>query len=207
MASFDNTYSRFIALAKIVLPLAALALLSTLFLFSRDVDPTRSIPYSNVDVEQLVREQRVNAPHYSGVTSDGTAISVSAESAIPELGNPERASATAMTARLDFANGGHTDIQSASGQIDTGAGNAVLDGGVIIDTSDGYHITTNKLTTALDQTSVVTDSTINATGPLGTLTAGQMELNQTNGENGGYLLVFKQGVKLVYDPAEQGELE
>ncbi|WP_212522844.1 LPS export ABC transporter periplasmic protein LptC [Actibacterium sp. MT2.3-13A] len=200
MASRDNAYSRFITLAKIGLPLAALALLSTLFLFSRNIDPTQSIPYATVDVEELVREPRVTAPNYSGVTSDGTAIAVQAKAARPDPAGPGRASAEALSARLDFADGSSADITSAQGRVDTAEGLAYLEGGVVIDTSTGYHITTEALTTALEHTSVVTESTVEATGPLGRLTAGRMQIDEDADAPGQYLLVFKDGVKLVYDP-------
>ncbi|MGC9368563.1 MAG: LPS export ABC transporter periplasmic protein LptC [Paracoccaceae bacterium] len=202
MPSRDNAYSRFITLAKIVLPLAALALLSTLFLMSRNIDPTESIPYATVDVEELVREPRVTAPNYSGVTSDGTAISVQAETARPDPEGADRASADRLTARLDFADGSSADIASAEGLVDTAAGLAYLQGGVVIDTSTGYHITTEALTTALEYTSVVTESTVEATGPPGRLTAGRMEMDEDPDAPGQYLLVFKDGVKLVYDPVK-----
>ncbi|HDR29767.1 MAG TPA: hypothetical protein ENN83_14595, partial [Rhodovulum sp.] len=63
MASHDNAYSRFIALAKIVLPLAALGILSTLFLISRDTPSGDDLPYSRVAVDELIREQRIGAPN------------------------------------------------------------------------------------------------------------------------------------------------
>jgi len=202
MPSRDNAYTRFITLAKIVLPLAALALLSTLFLLSRNIDPTESIPYATVDVEELVREPRVTAPNYSGVTSDGTAIAVQAETARPDPEEADRASADRLTARLDFADGNSADITSAEGTVDTKAGLAYLEGGVVIDTSTGYHITTEALTTALEYTSVVTETTVEATGPLGRLTAGRMQLDEDPDAPGQYLLVFKDGVKLIYDPVK-----
>lgn len=202
MASYDNSYSRFVALVKIFLPLAALALLSTLFLLSRSIDPTASIPYSQVEVEQIVREQRVGAPNYTGVTNDGTAIAVTAKSALPNITNPARASATSLVARLDFKDGTSADITAEHGEVDTDTDIAVLTGNVVIDTSGGYHITTNKLTTHLNETALFTDSTVNADGPLGTLTAGNMKLDPDPNAPGQYLVVFKGGVKLIYDPKE-----
>jgi lipopolysaccharide export system protein LptC len=200
MPARDNAYTRFITLAKIGLPLAALALLSTLFLISRNIEPTETLPYSSVDVEELVREPRVTAPNYSGVTTDGTAIAVQAETARPDPENPDRASAEVLAARLEFADGSSADITSAEGAVDTDAGLAYLEGGVVIDTSTGYHITTEALTTALERTSVVTESTVEATGPLGRLTAGRMQIDEDEEAPGQYVLVFKDGVKLVYEP-------
>lgn len=200
MSPSDNSYSRFIALAKVGLPLIALALLSTLFLFSRNNDPTQSAPYARVDVEELVRDQRVSAPNYTSVTSDGTAIAVSAASARPDPANPNRAAAFDVTARLDFPDGNAADITAKAGAVDTKAGQAHLSGGVTIDTTTGYHVTTQALITALDHTEVETESDVHAQGPLGDLQAGRMVLTPDPAAPGQYVVVFKDGVKLVYDP-------
>ena len=63
MTMYDNSYSRFVALTKVILPIIALGILSTLFLFSRNIDPTQSIPYADVDVEGLAREQQIGRAH------------------------------------------------------------------------------------------------------------------------------------------------
>lgn len=202
VTSYDNSYSRFIAMAKIVLPLAGLGLLSTLFLFSRNIDPTRSIPYSQVDVDQIVREQRIKSPDYNGVTSDGTAIRVIAETARPDVTNPNRASAEALVARLEFSDGGFADITAEAGVIDTAIDEARLRDGVVIDTSTGYHIVTERLKTALSETRLSTDTTVTADGPLGHLTAGRMELYPNPDAPGSYVVVFNDDVKLIYDPQE-----
>ena len=66
MARADNAWSRWVALLKIVLPLIALALLSSIFLLSRTIDPTATIPFTEVDVEDRVREPRLTEPKFSG---------------------------------------------------------------------------------------------------------------------------------------------
>ncbi len=53
MATYDNTYSRVVAWLKILLPLLALAILSTLFLVARTIDPAQNIPYADVDIDEL----------------------------------------------------------------------------------------------------------------------------------------------------------
>ena len=45
MATGDS-YSRLVQIGKIVLPLVALGILSTLFLFSGEVDPEAAIPFA-----------------------------------------------------------------------------------------------------------------------------------------------------------------
>ncbi|MCO8143642.1 hypothetical protein NHN26_00260 [Rhodovulum tesquicola] len=200
MASHDNAYSRFIALAKIVLPLAALGILSTLFLISRDTPSGDDLPYSRVAVDELIREQRIGAPNYAGVTQDGTAILFRAESARPDTDASGRAMAEAVRARLDMPDGSHADIAARRGVVDTAAGLAVLEGEALIDTSTGYRVRAASLTSMLERTDVVGEGPVTAEGPPGRIEAGAMRLSTDPGNDDRYVLVFKDGVKLVYEP-------
>lgn len=197
MAAHDNIHSRLVAWLKVILPLAALALLSTLFLVSRGIAPEDALPYSEVDVEELAREPRLTAPRYAGVTQDGAALSVTAEVARPDMGGG--ASATALTARLETPDGVTTDIAASDGQLDTAAGLLTLTGDVRIAASSGYAITTGELTAALDRTLLTAPGTVAATAPMGRIDAGAMQLTSQGDD---YVLVFNGGVKLVYEPKD-----
>jgi len=202
MATYDNAYSRFIAWAKIVLPLLALAILSTLFLFSRGLDPGQTIPYADVDIEELAREPRITAPNYAGVTEDGAALSIFAQTARPDPDSPERVNALDLRAAIDAPDGLRIDITSAIGTMDSRRRQAELGGGVRVETSTGFTLRTDRLTTSLDGALMAADSVITADSPLGSISAGQMRLERGDGETNHYLLVFKGGVKLIYIPQD-----
>jgi lipopolysaccharide export system protein LptC len=81
-AALDG-WSRLVALLKVLLPLTALAILSTLFLISNRINPDDALPYAEVDVEARLKEPRITAPTYAGTTSDGAALEVTAAEARP----------------------------------------------------------------------------------------------------------------------------
>jgi len=197
---YDNAYSRLVAWLKILLPLAALSILSTLFLVSRSVDPEAAIPYSDVEVAVILREQKIAAPEYSGMTRDGTAITLSSDSARPEGNN--RVSAEALVARLDTSDGGRLDIDAGRGVIDTAERVARMEGGVRMQSSTGYVIETEEITASLDATFVESAEGIVATGPAGDIRAGRMELRRSDDGEGSpsYHLVFTDRVRLIYQP-------
>lgn len=203
MRAIDNGYSRFVAWVKILLPMAALGLLSSIFLLSRDVDPTGSIPFAELSVDELAREQRISAPNYAGVTLDGTAISFSATTARPAVSNRNMVDATDIRAALEGADGSITRLSARMGTIDTDASQATLRGGVIITTSTGYRITTDGVVARLDRTEVISDGPIKARGPSGVFTAGSMSLTPSDNDPASSVLVFKNGVDLVYTPRYQ----
>ena len=202
----DNPYSRFVAWAKIVLPLAALALLSTVFLLARNIDPTQAIPFAEIDVEELAREQRISAPNYAGVTEDGAAISVTASTARPDPDSPERVDATDLEAELITATGVRYQLSSQRGEIDSGADMAYLQGGVVVTTSSGYRITSDAMSTSLSRTLLESEGPVQADGPAGRLDAGSMSLaplpDAEGDDSANHLLVFNKGVKLVYTPSD-----
>jgi lipopolysaccharide export system protein LptC len=201
MATYDNSYSRVIALTKTVLPIVALAILATLFLFSRKIDPNSAIPYAEVDVAELAREQRIGAPNYAGVTDDGSAISVTARAARPDSTGGSGVTATALSAVIEKISGGRIEVVSDAGTIDTARQTSSLTGNVVVKTSTGYTIRTTGITLALDRTDIKTTGPVVADGPPGVINAGLMELYQEGGAQDRHVLVFKNRVKLVYIPA------
>ncbi|ARC87250.1 LPS export ABC transporter periplasmic protein LptC [Rhodovulum sp. MB263] len=203
MQAHDNAYSRFIAAAKIVLPLAALGLLSTIFMISRDHGKGGEDglpPYAKVEIEGILRDQRLGAPNYAGVTRDGTAISVRADTARADPDSPGRSEASNMQARLDLPDGSSAEIEARTGSVDTADQVAVLEGDARISTSTGYRIETDRLRSAFADTDVEADGPVNADGPPGRIEAGRMTLRADPDHEGRYLLVFKDGVRLVYEP-------
>ncbi|WP_421702189.1 LPS export ABC transporter periplasmic protein LptC [Aliiroseovarius sp.] len=205
MATYDNTYSRVVAWLKVLLPVIALVLLSTMFLISRTIDPSRAIPFANVDVEGMVRDQRISAPSFSGVTEDGAALSITAETARPLPDNADGMSAEALTARIETPDGAQVDIEAAEALVDGATSLLTLSGGVVVTTSTDYRIEAAGLITKMDRAEMESDGAVQATGPLGTLDAGQARIAPADGDASTYLLVFKDGVKLVYVPKGPGD--
>lgn len=204
MARAQNTYSRVVAWIKIILPLSALGLLSTLFLFSRTVDPTQSVPVSQIDLEQRAQDLGATNPRFAGVTREGDEIHFAAEFARPDRDVPKHLIAERVTAQMRLSAGTVIDITSAQADMQQGQMTASLMGEVRITTSTGYVITTERLNARLDEVHAETPGQIAATGPLGALTAGQMLLHN-NAESGMPELLFTQGVKLIYQPGKAGE--
>lgn len=185
--------------AKVIFPLVALGLLSTMFLFSRTLDPSDAIPFADIDIEKIAREQQLTAPRFSGTTSDGSAITVDAESALPDLINPRRLTIQKVIARIETQNGPSYGIIAKTALYDGNDEILDLEGEVRLSTSTGYRLETEKLTADLATTGVTAPGFVTGRGPAGMLEAGSMKLT-TDGAT--QVLVFKNGVKLVYDPKE-----
>lgn len=199
MARID-LHSRLVNWLKVVLPLAALAILSTLFLLADRIDPTAAIPFADVDVEDLARDPRMTSPTYAGTTSDGAGITLTAAEARPaaEGGNTV---ASGMAALLETPDGQRIDITADRAEFDSAAQGLVLSGGVTLATAAGYRVETASMRAELGQTRVESTAPLQITAPLGALEADRFVLTQNPDDASAYLLVFNGGVKLIYQPA------
>ncbi|MFD1913554.1 hypothetical protein [Halodurantibacterium flavum] len=199
MSLTDSGYSRLVTWLKIGLPLIALALLSTLFLFSRTIDPTRAIQFTALNVEELAREPRVTAPRYSGLTSDGSALRVEAATARTDPLQPSGLSGQEVEAWLETPDGQSAAMQATSAAIDQGSGELRLTGAVRLETSGGYDLQSEEVIALLDRTRLVSPGPVQGSAPAGDLEAGAMTLQQApDGQS--YVLVFNEGVRLLYRP-------
>jgi len=206
MSSFDNLYSRAVVWVKIALPLLALGLLSTLFLFSRNLNSGRGALYPDPDIETLAREPRLTAPAYAGVAKDGAAISVVASVVRPDADDGRTIRAEELRATIDAADGLHVELSSDRGAFYEGERRVVMSGAVHAETSTGYRIGTEELVADLDGILLSTETAVTAESPFGTLEAGRMEFGRTpDSAQKNYVLVFNGGVKLIYAPRNEGE--
>ncbi|WP_136683189.1 hypothetical protein [Falsirhodobacter xinxiangensis] len=200
MTKRGDRHSRRVAFLKVVLPLVALVLLSTIFLVSRTIDPDDAIPYAQVDVEGRAMDPRMTLPTWSGVTEDGAALAISAAEARPPT-DSAAATATALRALLTTPDGVKTEAQATSGTLD---GNTLrLDGAVRLTNSAGYDIRAPGLVTTLDRTGISSTGALTAQAPMGQITAGGMTLGEDDAKPGNYRLDFTGGVKLIYTPPKQ----
>lgn len=174
-------------------------MLSTMFLFSRNLDPSKAIPFSEIDIEKIAREQQLTSPRFSGTTSDGSAITVDAESAVPDLTDFRRLTILKAVARIESQTGPSYGIIANTAFYDGTAGILEMEGRVRLSTSTGYQLETEKLVTNLTDIGLDAPGAISGRAPAGRLEAGSMTLTTTGDTQ---VLVFKNGVKLVYDPKE-----
>ncbi|WP_300056862.1 hypothetical protein [uncultured Roseobacter sp.] len=196
-----DRYSRTVAWLKVVLPLAALGILSTLFLLSRVIDPTEAIPFADTEVQDRLLNQQVTGPYYSGTSADGDQIAFVAEKVTSPNGLTGATQAEDVFVKIDMATGTTINVTSDSALVNVANDLANLTGNVVITTSQGYVMTSQALSARVTVLNLRSPGTVLATTPGGDLVAGAMELS-TEESGGPAQLVFTNGVKLVYQPKQ-----
>ena len=196
MVRLPNTYSGVVAWLKVILPLIALGLLSTLFLFSRARTPPTSLPFLDIALQERIREQQITGPYFVGTTENGLSLTLSADAARPDSGDLGRLSADNVTVQIKTKAETLVVMSSQSGVLDVGAGRAQLTGGVSVNSSSGYTIETEALYSSLNSLHIETDGEVRGAGPVGSFQAGKMILTSGNKDKALHLL-FTNGVILT----------
>jgi lipopolysaccharide export system protein LptC len=195
----SDRYSRLISWLKVLLPLTALGLLSTLFLLSRDVDPEAQIPFADKEIQDRMRDQQVTGPFFTGTTADGDQIMFSAEKLTTPEGQTDANEAENIRSVVDLASGNTVTMTANLARFDLARDHAELSGEVLIETSTGYRLASELLTSTMSSLNLVSPGPVEGETPVGTLNAGRMTLGPPK-EGEPTQLVFTNGVKLVYIP-------
>ncbi len=197
MAGQLTGHSRLVFWLKVLLPILALAILSTLFLFARRIDFEGSLPYAEVDIGALANDPRLTAPEFSTVTEDGAAVRVAATTVRPGATADGPVTADDVLAVYEGPSGARITVRARAGAMDNAARQLRLEGDVDLLTSDGYSLRAPKMVSSLARTDVIAEGPVDGTAPLGTIKAGGMQFSGASGE---HLVVFNRGVRLIYRP-------
>lgn len=193
-------HTQFVRAGRVIMPLLALALLSSLFLLNQRPDPDAAIPFASADVELLAREQRLTAPRFAGVSSGGASFSISADLARPDITDPRILSADRLSIAVDGLEGGNTlFVQARRGQVDTGAQTLQLAGDILIRSSIGIAVKTDQMMADVATMTMFVPTPVTGAGPFGNFTAQTMRLSR-NPVTGDQLLLFEGDVTLLYEP-------
>ena len=104
-----------------------------------------ALPYSEVDVQGRVMDPRLTEPTWSGLTSDGSRLNISAaEARLPAEGRP--AEISALRADLVTPDGVTMHLQSTAGRYDEARQSVTFTGPVRVNTSSGYDIRMTEAT-------------------------------------------------------------
>jgi lipopolysaccharide export system protein LptC len=199
MARADNRYSQFVALAKIVLPVLGLGLLSSLFLLSNQSTEVGELPYSEVELEEIVTNKSVLGPNYKTTLESGAAVDLRARTARPILSTPGQFRAMDVTGTMTTASGDEITFDGGVAMIDQNEKIATVQDGLRIVHSDGYILTAKGGFTQFDGTEAMSEGDVVMKGPGITVTAGRAELRPEPGTES-QVVVFSGGVRVLYTP-------
>ena len=203
MANPTGGYSRTVQILKIVLPLSALAVLSTLFLISERVDIDGAA--ARIGISELLTEQGMSAPNYVTTTADGSILSLKGARAKPIEGEAGTFEISKVELRLVQPAGGAIELVADKANIPANRNLASFFGNVALQTNNGIKVTTTSLDAATDLSLIRISDPLEALTPFGSLSAGMLEIRsyEAGEKKGSYIAHFQNGVKLIYSPQKR----
>ena len=171
-------HSRIVGLLKIALPLLAFGLILSLAIYSMVFKPTNgvAISYSSRgDEETTIAMQN---PRFVGDDAKHEPFEVGAQKARQNPDEPSLVEMTGVRARMEMQSKLGLNLVAARGVLDTANRILVLNGPLVVTSSDGYKITTTEARVDIQARQLTGQKPIVATGPWGSLTAAAFQADQ-----------------------------
>lgn len=199
MPRADNAYSQFVALAKIVLPVVGLGLLSSLFLIPNQRSEIGELPYSEVELEEIVETQSVLGPRYSTILDNGALVTVNARTARPILTAPGEYLAFDLSGVMETEGGTQITFEGGEARIDENTKIARVEDGLRIVHGDGFVLTARGGASNFEGTRAHSEGDVVLTGPGISVYAGRAEF-APDPRTQDQVMVFSDGVRVLYKP-------
>lgn len=197
-------YSRLVALMKIALPLAAVALIAAIFLSARDRGELTDL-FTPEELARLGAGLRLENPRFAGVTPTGEAYVVRADWALPDTAMPRIITLERPRGEIQLADGRTLAVTANQGELDRRRKSALLEGDVTAESSDGYRIETDRIEVDFDARTARAPGPVTAHGPRGSIEAGSMRTEGGPGDLADGQIWFENRVRVVFIPAQGAE--
>ena len=197
MARTPPGYTRLVRGAKIALPVGAVVLIGAIFLSGRDES---SGLFTAAELAALGSGLRLEQPRFTGVTENDEPFVVEAAWALPDGAMANTVTLEKPTGRITLSTGVELTATAAEGLMHRKDETLALGGGVVIETSDGYHVETEALDIDLRGRTAASRGRITGRGPAGEIEAGSFRSSGLGKEDAGAQIWFENGVRLVFIP-------
>lgn len=194
-----RAYSRAVAWMKVLLPLGAVALIAAIFLTARDKGDLTKI-FTAEELATLGAGLRLDNPRFAGLTEQGEPFAIRADWALPDSAMPRLIDLERPEGEIEMSDGRTIAARAATGRMHREDKTLVLEGGVVLDTSDGYHIETGLIEIDLGAKTANAPGPVRGTGPRGQIDAGSFRAAAGEGAAGAGQIWFENGVRLVFIP-------
>ncbi len=190
-------YSRSVYFLKIVLPMIAIGLLATVFLFTTERTIPGGLNFSPADLDSLESGMQVISPRFSGSSENGDVYSFSASRILPDNPKPKIVTAESLSGQISFLQGTTMLLNAGKAVFQLEDRTMNLFDGMTIVFSDGFRAHAEQMFADLRNGSLETVGTVTATSPMGDIEAGKLRVVTTeeNGEEN-RMIWFEDGVTL-----------
>jgi len=202
-AAGSGSYSRFVSIMKIALPLGALALFATVLIYSGVFDSHDRLDISFREISSINNDLRMVSPRIAGLDSTGRPYLITADTATQAQDRPSLVALDNIQADLKMTEDANwLSLAATSGQLDTEHEQLNLAQKVDLYSSWGYEFHGTSAAIDFRKGTLASKEPVEGHGPLGTLRADSM-----TADNATQTLRFMGRVKVrIYEkPSAKGE--
>lgn len=171
-------YSRFVVLMKRVLALGAFLIIAAVLAFFFVQRMPRQLQVSYERLARVENDLSMIKPRLTGSDTKGNPYVITAEMAVQDAHNPERASLKNLEADLELDRTNWLNARAKTGMVDMGTGQLELGGGIDVYTASGYELHSRSASANLKQSMIHGHETVTGQGPDGTLRADEFHADR-----------------------------
>jgi lipopolysaccharide export system protein LptC len=191
-------YSKLVGVLKIGLPLLAVAMLLSLFLFPREERVGPGLIFSEADLDALEDGLRITEPVLTGATRDDDPFRFTARAVVPDAAPPTRAAIEARDGEINFLGGQRFAVTAPVAEVDFETQILEATERVTVVSDDGYRMSADRVVIDLVAGTLRAEGAVDGRGPMGTIEAETMFITPSEGDDGRRVFSFGDGVRLVY---------
>lgn len=192
----DTTYSRFVGMMKMLLPMMALALAAAIFAWPGEFDDPRLLDISFVEPKGKEAEKLTMLnPRYLGTDAEQRPFVVTAKLAEQDPKDQRQVTLTAVQADMASADGAWFSVSARSGIYHQGNNNLYLVGPIDLFSDAGYEFHSGSANVDLNAGTAETVDKVEGHGPFGTIRADRLLIGER-----GNVLRFEGHVSLIIVP-------
>jgi len=201
MSLGNDGYTRFVTVTKVVLPLIAIGLLGTVFLFTNDDSIEGGLSFSKSDLNLLESGMRIEQPRMFGSNPNGDLYNFVAEALLPDSLTPSLVEALKISGEINYQTGGTTQISAGKAAFMLEGNQLRLSGGMLVVMPDGSRVSGEGLLAELDTGKLTSNSDVSASSPLGSIQAGNFRVERVGADDEEKQMIwFENGVMLSFKP-------
>lgn len=187
-------HSSLVRKLRLLLPLAALAIVVIMFSWS-DMDKI-SVPVPREKISsQTVGKNELLSPKFQSEDRSRQPYTITAEKAFQKTENLDQVLLEKPVADIRLKDGTQVSLEAATGDFSQSSSNLILDGNVKVLHDSGYALETNHLNIDIKGESLSSDSPVTGSGP-----GADIEASGLNGTGGNRTLIFTGPAKLILRP-------
>ncbi|MDD3446484.1 MAG: LPS export ABC transporter periplasmic protein LptC [Zavarzinia sp.] len=186
-----SSYSRFVGLMKVLLPLVAVALLAAVLIWP-SIESRRDIALTYGDMEIRADGLEMVSPVLTGVDDRGRPYVLTAKGATADGLEPTEVTLREIEADLALQDGKPVKVIAATGLYRLKEEILTLSGGVTVTLADGHVVKLESVRLDLANGTASSDKRVDASGPTGRIAADRLSAS-----DGGHMLRFEGNVRAV----------